>query len=146
MSPETLARQKKQCEILIQISDQKILEDKQKYAMIEKNEEFIQFCRDDKATEVKDALDKGQDPNCTDKRGNTGLIEAVYRSKLVMTILLQHPQLDINIANEHGLTALHYAASIGNYIAIKMLGKKRNFYQISRPITVIGINFMREMA
>ena len=91
--------------------------------MKKKNEEFVQFCYDDKPAEVKDALDKGQDPNCTDEFGNTGLMRAVPKSQAVMEIILQHPQF-IAIANCDGLTAFHIAASIGNYIAIKMLARK----------------------
>ena len=73
---------------------------------------------------MKDALDKGQDPNCIDKLGYTGLMRAVPKSCAVMKILLQHPQLDINITDRDGLTAFHVAASSGNYIAIKMLARK----------------------
>lgn len=48
-------------------------------------------------------------------------LAASIGSEGVMSLLLKHPELQINEADEHGFTALMNAAEAGNPIMVQML-------------------------
>jgi len=76
---------------------------------------------------VEKLLKKGADPHFRDKHGRTVLHEVVFglhitRNQLqCLDLLLTSPSTNINIADNHGKTALHIAAKYGNHINNKVL-------------------------
>jgi ankyrin repeat protein len=47
-----------------------------------------------------------------------------YRCNEIAEIFLQHPNIDINLSDENGLTPFYFACSLGNNYMIKMLMNK----------------------
>jgi ankyrin repeat protein len=59
-------------------------------------------------------LDHGADPNATDEGGWTPLMCAASSGDLIKSkILINNSNTDVNLINDAGCTALHYAASKG---------------------------------
>jgi len=62
--------------------------------------------------EVKAALQRGDDVNTKDKYGWTELISAVlFNHNSVVALLLNTPNIDVNIVDRHGESALHWAVN-----------------------------------
>lgn len=77
-------------------------------------DDFFRAVRTDDATGVAGLLQRGFDPNAHDERGQSALGLAVReKSDRVVDVLLKHPQLDINLRNSVGETALMLAALQG---------------------------------
>merc|ERR1712037_446810 len=72
---------------------------------------------------VKAALQRGDDVNTKkDEHGNTELIYAViYQHNSVLALLLNTPNIDVNIVNYYGESAVHHAVSGNNIEALKLL-------------------------
>ena len=97
-----------------------------KEARLKKNKVFVQYCMDGKVEEAKQALIDGQDPN---ERANwnpcyTPLALAVIKKQnSIVELLLQQPQIDLNLENKNGDTALHDACYFNNPLAVANLGR-----------------------
>ena len=64
---------------------------------------------------VRQLLVSGADPNLRDVYGWTPLMRAVYEEReLVVQVLLEQPNVALNVSNDQGATALHLAAAKGN--------------------------------
>ncbi len=64
---------------------------------------------------VRQSLVSGADPNLRDIYGWTPLMRAVYEEReLVVQVLLEQPEVALNVSNDQGATALHLAAVKGN--------------------------------
>lgn len=78
-------------------------------------EDFFQAVNSDDDRRVASLLARGFDPNSRDPQGQTGLTLALRdESYRVAEALLKSPQLDPNVANASGETALMMAALRGN--------------------------------
>ena len=75
-------------------------------------EEFVGLCFRGDLEGVQAALQIGRNVNCTDERGVTGLMVALWGKHTAVTrLLLEQEGIDINICdNEDGRSALHCAA------------------------------------
>jgi ankyrin repeat protein len=77
-------------------------------------DDFFRAVRTDDASAVASLLQRGFDPNAHDESGQSAIGLAVReRSDRVVDVLLKHPQLDINLRNGVGETALMLAALQG---------------------------------
>ena len=64
---------------------------------------------------VRQLLARGADPNHRDIYGWTPLMRAVYEERrMVVQVLLEQPDIALNVSNDQGATALHLAAVKGN--------------------------------
>ena len=71
---------------------------------------------------VRQLLVSGADPNLRDIYGWTPLMRAVYEErKMVVQVLLEQPDVALNVSNDQGATALHLAAVKGNEALIRSL-------------------------
>ena len=71
---------------------------------------------------VRQLLVSGADPNLRDVYGWTPLMRAVYEEReLVGQVLLEQPDVALNVSNDQGATALHLAAVKGNEALIRSL-------------------------
>lgn len=67
-------------------------------------------------------LARGADVNAADAYGWTPLLRAVYEKRpAVVRVLLRDASIDVNARNEHGGTALHYAAALGDPEMVRSL-------------------------
>ena len=67
-------------------------------------------CKRGNLEAVRAALTRGEDVNSKDVRGWTPLMRAVRLKKnSIVRLLLEQPALDLNLADNNGWTALHYA-------------------------------------
>ena len=87
-----------------------------------------ELCYDGKLAEVRAALARGEDVNSKDSIGTTALIIAVGRKhNSIVKLLLDQPAVDVNVENNDGSTALHYAASANNAEGARMLLLHKDF-------------------
>jgi len=71
---------------------------------------LVEFCKKGDLEGVKDALQKGANVNTKGKNGWTGLMQGVYNShNSVVELLLKTPNIDVNLRNKKGMSALHLA-------------------------------------
>ena len=71
---------------------------------------------------VRQLLVSGADPNLRDVYGWTPLMRAVYEEReLIVQVLLEQPNVALNVSNDQGATALHLAAVKGNEALIRSL-------------------------
>lgn len=64
---------------------------------------------------VRQLLRSGANPNLADVYGWTPLMRAVYEERAaVVEVLLERPDVDLDVQNDQGATALHLAALKGN--------------------------------
>ena len=89
---------------------------------------FFNFCKSGNMSGVKAALRGGMNVNWRDLwradcfKGMTGLLWAIRsQHSEVANILLDHGSIDINVSNDIGVTALHYACAIGDTAIITRL-------------------------
>ena len=83
---------------------------------------FYQLCYDGDIEGVQAAIDNGADVNEEDNKGVTGLMWALYRNhNNVVQVLLHHPQINIDIVNEDGNSALHWAVWNDNHEGLAAL-------------------------
>ena len=81
-----------------------------------------ELCEVGKLDEVRSALARGEDVNKKDSDGWTALMWAVSEShNSIVKLLLDQLGIKINEKNNHGATALHYAALANNPEAARML-------------------------
>lgn len=77
-------------------------------------EDFFIHVRNNRASHVQRLLGQGLDPKQTDPEGTPALMVAIRESAWeVYELLLRHPQIDLNLANPLGETALMYLALLG---------------------------------
>merc|ERR1711971_1423292 len=71
-----------------------------------------EFSEEENLECVKAALQRGDDVNTKDEYGNTELISAVlFNHNSVVALLLNTPNIDVNIVDRHGESALHWAVN-----------------------------------
>ncbi|KAI4098746.1 MAG: hypothetical protein L6R37_006336, partial [Teloschistes peruensis] len=67
-------------------------------------------------------LEKGHDPQVLDGRGRTALMYAAYGGdEAMIKMLLDTPDMDVNIADEEGCTPLYFAAMSGHELVVRLL-------------------------
>ncbi len=127
-------------------------------------EDFFRAVRGDNASGVRTLLNRGFDPNTRDENGQTGLLLALREpSPKVVQVLMESPQLNVDLANakdetplmlasikgqqdlvvqllkrdaavnKTGWTPLHYAASSGQLSIIKLLLENHAFIDAQSP-------------
>lgn len=85
-------------------------------------EDFFRAVDTDNAAGVVALLQRGFDPNARDPNGQTALYAALREgSAQVVTALLSHPQIQIDLANPAGETPLMIAALKGRLEAVQTL-------------------------
>ena len=90
--------------------------------------ELYQLCQEGKLAEARAALARGEDVNNKDSFGRTALMWAVFRKhNSVVKLLLDQLAVDVNVKDNAGLTALHYAADWNNAEGARMLLLHKNF-------------------
>jgi len=83
---------------------------------------LVEFCMKGDLEEVKDALKRCVNINTKGEKGWTGLMWAVRNShNSVVELLLKTPNIDVNIVNNYGHTALHCAVIVNNIEGLKLL-------------------------
>ena len=74
--------------------------------------EFVKLCHDGNLEWVRAALQVGVDVNSKDKYGQTGLMKALLGKRAaVARLLLKQRGINVNIIDDCGNTALHFAAA-----------------------------------
>ncbi|RIX85323.1 ankyrin repeat domain-containing protein [Acidovorax cavernicola] len=127
-------------------------------------EDFFRAVRGDNASGVRTLLNRGFDPNTRDEHGQTGLLLALREpSPKVVAVLMESPQLNVDLANakdetplmlasikgqqdlvvqllkrdaavnKTGWTPLHYAASSGQLSIMKLLLENFAFIDAQSP-------------
>ncbi len=88
--------------------------------------EFFKAVELNRASLIRDLLDKGVDPNITEPyKGNTGLIIAMHEGAMdVFNLLVNTPGIDLDKRADNGNTALMLAAWKSNVPAVKTLLEK----------------------
>ncbi|WP_264719450.1 MULTISPECIES: ankyrin repeat domain-containing protein [unclassified Wolbachia] len=86
--------------------------------------ELFAAVRSGDANQVADLINKGDDVNARDNRGNTPLHLAVLADKLQVVEKLIERGADINAKNNHGATPLHWAALNQNVSIVEKLIEK----------------------
>ncbi|WP_265041633.1 ankyrin repeat domain-containing protein [Wolbachia endosymbiont (group B) of Melanostoma mellinum] len=86
--------------------------------------ELFAAVRSGDANQVADLINKGDDVNARDNRGNTPLHLAVLADKLQVVEKLIERGADINAKNNHGGTPLHWAALNQNVSIVEKLIEK----------------------
>ncbi|KIQ31524.1 ankyrin [Variovorax paradoxus] len=88
-------------------------------------EDFFRAVRGDNASGVRTLLQRGFDPNTRDEKGQTGLLIALREpSPKVIQVLLESPQLNVDIANAKDETPLMLAAIKGQQDLVNQLLKR----------------------
>lgn len=88
-------------------------------------EDFFRAVRGDNASGVRSLLQRGFDPNTRDENGQTGLLIALREpSPKVIQVLLESPQLNVDIANAKDETPLMLAAIKGQQDLVTQLLKR----------------------
>ena len=90
------------------------------------------LCKVGGLEEVRAALARGQEVNQTDAGGFTGLMRAAHKGhEAVVELLLQQPELDVNLTCGHyRQTALHWACGQGHPgIVRRLLAHPQGHYQ-----------------
>ena len=78
--------------------------------------------------EVRSALVRGEDVNSRGTKGTTALMWAVWNNhNSIVKLLLDQPAVDVNVKDNDGWTALHYAAISNNAEGARMLLLHKNF-------------------
>ena len=71
---------------------------------------------------------RGKDVNYKDSCGHTALMLAVWKNhNSIVKLLLDQPAVDVNVKDDDGWTALHYAASANNAEGARMLLLHKDF-------------------
>ena len=127
-------------------------------------EDFFRAVRGDNASGVRTLLNRGFDPNTRDEYGQTGLMLALREpSPKVIQVLMESPQLNVDLANakdetplmlasikgqqdlvvqllkrdaavnKTGWAPLHYAASSGQLSIMKLLLENHAFIDAQSP-------------
>ncbi|MDP9909130.1 ankyrin repeat protein [Variovorax boronicumulans] len=127
-------------------------------------EDFFRAVRGDNASGVRTLLNRGFDPNTRDEHGQTGLMLALREpSPKVIQVLMESPQLNVDLANakdetplmlasikgqqdlvvqllkrdaavnKTGWAPLHYAASSGQLSIMKLLLENHAFIDAQSP-------------
>ncbi|WP_264706418.1 ankyrin repeat domain-containing protein [Wolbachia endosymbiont (group B) of Colias croceus] len=86
--------------------------------------ELFAAVRSGDANQVADLINKGDDVNARDNRGNTPLHLAVLADKLQVVEKLIEGGADVNAKNNHGATPLHWAALNQNVNIVEKLIEK----------------------
>ena len=82
---------------------------------------------------VQAAIDNGADVNEGSDWVGTGLMWALNKSwNNVVQLLLNHPQIDVNIVNPNGLCVLHYAVDRDNHEGIAALLARQDLTTINQ--------------
>ena len=81
---------------------------------------LIQFCEKGDLEGVKAALQRGEDVNSKDDFGWTGLMGGRNHISVV-ALLLSTPNIDVNLKDNEGWSALHFAARWKNNETLKLL-------------------------
>ncbi|MDH6169123.1 ankyrin repeat protein [Variovorax boronicumulans] len=88
-------------------------------------EDFFRAVRGDNASGVRTLLNRGFDPNTLDEHGQTGLMIALREpSPKVIQVLLESPQLNVDLANAKDETPLMLAAIKGQQDLVTQLLKR----------------------
>ena len=88
-------------------------------------EDFFRAVRGDNGSGVRSLLQRGFDPNTRDENGQTGLLIALREpSPKVIQVLLESPQLNVDIANAKDETPLMLAAIKGQQDLVTQLLKR----------------------
>ena len=87
-----------------------------------------ELCRDGKLAEARAALARGEDVNRQGSNGRTALMRAVWhKHNSIVKLLLDQPAVDVNVKNNCGRTALHWAAVSNNAEGARMLLLHKDF-------------------
>ena len=85
-------------------------------------EDFAKAAKFDDVSEVKSLISKGVSPNTVDSKGNPMLVLAIKdRSEKVTELLLQNPNIDVDLSNKNGETPLMMASIEGDLPVVKTL-------------------------
>lgn len=88
------------------------------------NSEFFKAVKDGKTEKVETSLQKGADPNSTDKEGRTALMVACQEGYIEIAKVLVENGADINAKDNQGLSPLLLASYTGNVELAKYLINK----------------------
>jgi uncharacterized protein len=85
-------------------------------------EAFAKAAKFDDVSEVKTLISKGVSPNTVDSKGNPMLVLAIKdKSTKVTDLLLQNPNIDVDLSNLSGETPLMMASFVGDLPLVKTL-------------------------
>ena len=88
-------------------------------------EDFFRAVRGDNASGVRTLLNRGFDPNTRDENGQTGLLLALREpSPKVVQVLMESPQLNVDLANAKDETPLMLASIKGQQDLVVQLLKR----------------------
>ena len=93
-------------------------------SLIRERNSFRQLCWKGNLEEVRAALVRGEDVNGVEARfsNQTGLMLAVMKGhNSIVRLLLEQPTLDLNLSDNGGTTALHFAAQYDNAEVVRLL-------------------------
>ena len=83
------------------------------------------ICYLEQEEEIKAALARGEDVNYQGGRNQTCLMAAASQCSedhhKIIRLLLDHPSIEVNMADDKGCTALHWATMLGRVEAVKIL-------------------------
>ena len=80
------------------------------------------LCKEGKLDEVRSLLACGKDVNSKNSSEETALMYAVSNNhNPIVKLLLDQPAVDVNVKDDYGWTALHYAALDNNAVGARML-------------------------
>ena len=87
-----------------------------------------EVCESGNLADARRLLARGEDVNNKDYLGTTALMQAVmYNHNSIVKLLLDQPAVDVNVKDNGGWTALHYAAWHNNAEGARMLLLHKNF-------------------
>jgi ankyrin repeat protein len=92
------------------------------YANAGSYDDFFLAITNDRASFVTDLLQRGFDPNTRDAKGQPGLIVALQNQSLkAVQVLVASPDIDVNLLNQAGESALMIAALKGDFTSAQLL-------------------------
>ena len=85
------------------------------------NKALWENCKVGNVEEVRRALETGADPNSSNEGMSCLMIAAEENHAEVVSLLLDQPNIEVNLAADHDETALHYACIYNSEAALRRL-------------------------